>query len=102
MSIVVYMVAMALTTYLVRMIPFTAFRKQLKSQFLHSFLYYIPYTVLGTMTFPAIFYSTGDTVSSTVGTAVALVLAFFNRSLVTVAICACAAAYVTKLIMPLL
>lgn len=101
MSMVIYLIVMAGTTYLIRMIPFTAFRKQVRSQFLQSFLYYIPYAVLGAMTFPAIFYSTGNTVTALSGTAVAVILAFLNQSLAVVAICACAAAFLTGLILPL-
>ena len=50
-----YMLIMALVTYLIRMIPLTFFQKEIKSQFIKSFLFYVPYAVLGAMTFPAIF-----------------------------------------------
>ena len=50
MSIVLYIGVMALVTYLVRVIPFTVFRKKIKSRFLKSFLYYIPYAILSAMT----------------------------------------------------
>ena len=66
---------MAGVTYLIRMIPFTAFRKQIKSRFIKSILYYLPYAVLAAMTVPAIFYSTGNLKSAVVGTVVAVVLA---------------------------
>jgi len=89
---------MAVVTYLVRMIPFTVFRKKIKSQFFRSFLYYIPYAVLSAMTIPAIFYSTGDIVTSVVGTIVAVVLAYFNMPLIVVALAASASALVTGLI----
>ena len=97
MSIAVYIIAMALSTYLVRVIPFTLFRKKIKSEFFKSFLYYVPYAVLSAMTFPAIFSATGDTVSSLVGTAVALVLAYFKLPLIVVATAASACAFVTGL-----
>ena len=51
------MAVMALVTYLIRMAPFVAFRRQIQSRFLRSFLYYIPYAVLSAMTIPAIFSS---------------------------------------------
>ncbi len=98
MSIAVYIAVMAVVTYLVRMIPFTVFRKKIKSQFFRSFLYYIPYAVLSAMTIPAIFYSTGDIVTSVVGTIVAVVLAYFNMPLIVVALAASASALVTGLI----
>ena len=97
MSIAVYILAMALSTYLVRVIPFTLFRKKIKSKFFKSFLYYVPYAVLSAMTFPAIFSATGDTVSSLVGTAVALVLAYFRLPLIVVAAAASVCAFVTGL-----
>lgn len=94
MSIVIYIAVMAGVTYLIRMIPFTLFRKKIKSPFFRSFLYYIPYAVLSAMTIPAIFYSTGNTLTSIIGTAVAVVLAYFNLPLIAVALAASAAAFV--------
>ena len=64
MSIIIYIAVMAGVTYLIRMIPFTVFRKQIKSRFIKSVLYYLPYAVLAAMTVPAIFYSTGNIKSS--------------------------------------
>ncbi|MBQ8903392.1 MAG: AzlD domain-containing protein [Oscillospiraceae bacterium] len=98
MSIAIYIAVMAGVTYLVRMIPFTVFRKKIKSQFFRSFLHYIPYAVLSAMTIPAIFYSTGDMVTSVVGTVVAVVLAYLNMPLIVVALAASAAALITDLI----
>ena len=92
MSIIIYIAVMAGVTYLIRMIPFTLFRKKIKSPFFRGFLYYIPYAVLSAMTIPAIFYATGDTVTAIVGTAVAVVLAYFELPLIVVALAAAAAA----------
>jgi len=99
MSIAIYIAVMAAVTYLIRMIPFTVFRRKIRSRFFRSFLYYIPYAVLSAMTIPAIFYSTGSVVSSTVGTIVAVVLAYFNRPLIVVALAAAASALLTGFIM---
>lgn len=98
MSIAIYIAVMAVVTYLVRMIPFTVFRKKIKSQFFRSFLHYIPYAVLSAMTIPAIFYSTGDMVTAAIGTVVAVVLAYFNMPLIVVALAASATALITGLI----
>ena len=92
-----YLAAMAVVTYLIRMIPFTLMRRKIKSAYIKSLLYYVPYSVLGAMTFPYIFYSTGNIVTAAVGTAAAFVPAYMNKSLITVAITACAAAFVTGL-----
>lgn len=98
MSIAIYIAVMAIVTYLVRMIPFTVFRKKIKSEFFRNFLHYIPYAVLSAMTIPAIFYSTGDMVTATIGTVTAVVLAYFNMPLIVVALAASASALITGLI----
>ena len=98
MSIALYIIVMAGVTYLIRMLPFAFFRKKIKSVFLRSFLHYIPYAVLSAMTFPAIFYSTGNTITAAVGTAVALILAYFDLPLIAVAVSASAAAFITGFI----
>jgi len=99
MTMILYIAVMAGVTYLIRMIPFTLFRKKIKSKFIQSVLYYIPYAVLSSMTFPAIFYSTSDRLTAIVGTVVAVVLAYFRLPLTVVALSACAAALITGFIM---
>ena len=81
----IYLGVMAGVTYLVRMLPMVFFRKKIKSRFVRSFLYYVPYAVLTVMTVPGIFYSTGSLASGIVGALVAVLLAIFGRSLLTVA-----------------
>lgn len=97
-SLIMYIIVMAGVTYLIRMLPLVLFRSKIKNKFLLSFLYYIPYAVLGAMTFPAVFSSTGDLTCSLVATAVALILAFFEKGLLTVALCSSAAAFVCAII----
>ena len=99
MSIVAYIAVMAITTYLIRVVPFVAIRGKIKSRFINSVLYYIPYAVLSAMTFPAIFFATGDVISSSVGTAAALLMAFFDLPLIVVALSSSAAALIASLIM---
>ncbi len=93
----IYIAVMAITTYLIRMIPFTFFTKKIKSRFIRSFLYYIPYAVLSAMTIPAIFYSTGSILTAAAGTAVALALAFFGLPLIVVALSSSAAVFIASL-----
>ena len=97
MSVAIYIFVMAAVTYLIRMIPFTFFRKKIKSRFFRSFLYYIPYAVLSAMTIPAIIYSTGNIITAVAGTAVAVVLAYFNLPLIIVALAAAGTSFVTGL-----
>ena len=99
MNAYIYIAVMAGTTYLIRMIPFTLFRKEIKSVFFRSFLAYVPYAVLGAMTFPSIFFATSSLPSAIAGTVVALILAFFRRSLLTVAVGAAGTALVVELVM---
>ena len=94
-----YLIVMAGVTYLVRTVPLLIFRKKIENRFIKSFLFYMPYAVLGSMTFPAIIYSTGDMISGIIGMLVGAVLAFKNKSLMTVAAAACIAALAVKLIM---
>lgn len=98
MSIVAYIAVMALTTYLIRVIPFAAVRGKIRSRFINSVLYYIPYAVLSAMTFPAIFYATGNTLTASVGTVVALLFAYFEVPLIVVALSSSAVAFITGLI----
>lgn len=93
MKLFLYILVMAGVTYLIRMIPFAFFGKKIKNRFFRSFLYYIPYAVLSAMTIPAIFYSTGDMATAVAGTAVAVVLAYFDLPLIVVALAAAAAAF---------
>ncbi len=96
-KIYLYILLMAIVTYLIRALPLTLIRKEIKSNFVRSFLHYVPYATLAAMTFPAILSATDYVVSSIMGFMVALVLAFNKRSLLTVAGFACLAAFITEL-----
>lgn len=96
-----YILVMAGVTYLIRMLPLAIFKKKLNSRFIKSFLYYVPYAVLGAMTFPAILYATDHMLSAIVGLVVAIILSFREKSLIVVALCACAGVLVCELLMML-
>ena len=98
----IYLPVMAGVTYLIRMIPLVLVKSKIKNRFLLSFLYYIPYAVLTVMTIPAIFYSTASKLSALVGFAVAVILAFFEKSLTKVAICACVVVFITEKVMSII
>ena len=57
-NIYIYIAVMALVTYAIRVLPLTLIRKEIKNPFIRSFLYYVPYTTLAVMTFPAILQET--------------------------------------------
>ncbi|MBO4863787.1 MAG: AzlD domain-containing protein [Eubacterium sp.] len=94
----IYLLLMAVSTYLIRAIPFVLVKRQIENTFVRSFLHYIPYAVLTAMTVPAIFVATSSIISATVGFIVAVILALKNKSLTTVALFSCLAVYVTELI----
>ena len=89
---------MSLTTYVIRMLPMAIFRKKITNIRVRSFLYYVPYAVLAAMTFPAIFSSTGTTVSAVAGCVAAILLAYFKRGLLTVAVGAAAVVFVVQML----
>ena len=95
--ILIGILVMALTTYLIRMLPMAIFRKKITNVRIRSFLYYVPYAVLAAMTFPAIFSSTGTRPSAIAGCVAAIVLAYCKRSLLTVALGAAAAVLAVQL-----
>lgn len=100
-AIILYILVMAGVTYLVRAVPFVAFRKKIKSRFIRSVLYYLPYAVLTAMVLPGVFYSTGSIVTAAAGFGAAVILALFGRSLTVVALGASAAAFLCDLVMRL-
>ena len=101
MSIYVYVAVMAVTTYLIRAIPLTLMKKPIRSRFLRSFLHYVPTACLTAMTFPAILESTASTVSGVAALTVAVVLAYFGKSLLTVALASSAAVLLTEVLLKL-
>ena len=102
LEICVYILVMAVVTYLIRMTPFVFFRKKIKSRFIRSMLYYLPYAVLSAMVIPDVFSSTGSFATALVGLIVAVVLAWLKGSLIVVALGASAAAYIAGLIISLI
>ena len=96
MSIYTYILTMAVTTYLIRVVPLTVFRKPIRSRFLRSFLHYVPYACLTAMTFPAILTSTATIISGAAALIVAVILAYRGKSLLTVSVAASAAVMITE------
>ena len=101
-NVYVYIFVMAGVTYLIRMLPLVLFKKEIKSPFVKSFLYYVPYACLAAMTFPAILTATSaGIVSGIAALIVALIAAYREKSLLTVAVCACAAVFIVERVMEL-
>ncbi len=73
-----YILVMAVTTYMIRVIPLTLLRKEIKNRTFRSFLTYVPYVTLSVMTFPAILESTEKPWISFVGFGAAMVMTDYS------------------------
>ena len=96
-DVYVYIAVMAIVTYLIRVLPLTLIRREIKNVTLRSFLYYVPYVTLSVMTFPAIMDATGSPISGLIGFAAAVALAWKGFSLFSVSVAACALVFVIEL-----
>ena len=92
-----YLLILAGSTYLIRVIPFVAIKNKINNRFIRSFLAYIPYAVLTAMTIPAVFYATNWWAGAAAGLIVAVIVALKERGLTVVAIAACVAVFVVEL-----
>lgn len=97
-NIYIYILVMAGVTYLIRLLPLTLIRKEIKNKYIKSFLFYVPYVTLSVMTFPAILSATANIWSAAVGFAVALILAYMRKSLISVSLISCASVFLVELI----
>ncbi|MBE6677967.1 MAG: AzlD domain-containing protein [Ruminococcaceae bacterium] len=97
-----YLLVLAGSTYLIRALPFAAMQKKVKSTFIKSFLYYIPYTVLSAMTFPAALYATGNELAAAAGLIAATVLAVLGKGLTVVAIASSVTVFAAEKLIELL
>ena len=94
-NLYMYIFVMAAVTYLIRMLPLTLIRKEIKNTFIKSFLYYVP---LAVMTFPAILTATANIWSAAIGFAIALILAWNRKSLICVSLFSCAGVFLVELL----
>ena len=93
----VYIAVMAIVTYLIRVLPLTLVRREIKNVYIRSFLYYVPYVTLSVMTFPSMMDATGSQWSGLAALVVGIALAWKGASLFKVAIACCAVVYVLEL-----
>lgn len=97
MNVYIYIACMVGVTYLIRVLPLTLIRKEIKNQTLRSFLYYVPYVTLAVMTFPAILHATQSPIAAAIALVGAILLAWFGRSLFQVAVISCVAVFILEL-----
>ncbi|MBP2651048.1 MAG: Branched-chain amino acid transport protein (AzlD) [Firmicutes bacterium] len=93
-----YILVMAVVTYLIRLMPLTLIRKEIKNVYIKSFLYYVPFVTLAVMTFPAVLNSTASSWSGLGGFVVAVMLAYRGCSLFRVSLVACLAVFIIELL----
>ena len=98
MSVYLYILVMAVSTYLIRVIPLTVVKGKIKNRFVRSFLYYVPYACLMAMTFPAVFHGGYPVLAAAAGVLVALILALRGKGLMTVALAASMTVFIVSLI----
>ncbi|MCD8356863.1 MAG: AzlD domain-containing protein [Clostridia bacterium] len=96
-NIWIYLLVMAGVTYLIRVLPLTLIRAEIKNQTIRSFLYYVPYVTLAVMTFPAILDATNSMWAGLAALIVGILLAWFGGSLFQVAVAACVIVFVLEL-----
>lgn len=96
----IYILVMFAVTYAIRVLPITLIQKQIKSRFLQSFLYYVPYVTLAVMTFPAIIEATQSPLAGFLALLAGILAAYFHAGLFKVALLCCAVVFVTELFLP--
>jgi branched-subunit amino acid transport protein len=97
-NVYLYILCMALVTFLIRVLPLTLIRRQIKNRVLRSFLYYVPYVTLAVMTFPAILSATQSVYSALAALVVAIVLAWRGKGLFPVSVLSCLTVLVAELL----
>ena len=95
----VYIAIMFLVTYLIRVLPLTLVRKKIKSVYIRSFLYYVPYVTLAVMTFPAIIEATGSRWSGLAALIVGVLVAWFSGNLFFVAAAGCVVVFLVEMLL---
>lgn len=97
-NVLIYIAIMAMVTYIIRMLPLTLIKKEITNKYIKSFLFYVPFVTLAVMTFPAILEGTNSIWSGLAGFIVAVLFAFFGKSLFWVSISACVTVFLIELL----
>ncbi len=95
-NVYIYILVMFLVSYAIRVLPLTLIRREIKNVHIRSFLYYVPYVTLAVMTFPAILEATESPLAALIAFIVAVVMAWWGRSLFQVAVIAIAVVFVLE------
>ncbi|NLL94034.1 MAG: AzlD domain-containing protein [Clostridiales bacterium] len=96
-NVYIYILIMAAVTFLIRVLPLTLIKGEIKNKFIKSFLYYVPYVTLAVMTFPAILDATQSVYSALAALVVGILLAWFGASLFQVSVLSCLVVFIVEL-----
>ena len=96
-NIYLYILIMAGVSYLIRVLPLTLIRKEIRNPFVRSFLYYVPYVTLAVMTFPAILDATQSPIAGAIALICGIAVAWFGGSLFQVAVACCGVVFLFEL-----
>ena len=92
-----YILVMAAVSLIIRALPLTVMRRQIKSRFLRSFLYYVPYVTLAVMTFPAIMHAPNSPIAGAVALLAGIVIAWVGGDLFITSISCCVIVFILEL-----
>ena len=96
-NVMIYIAIMFVVTYAIRVLPLTLIQKQIKSRFVKSFLFYVPYVTLAVMTFPAILDATQSPVAAAIALVVGVIAAWGGLGLFPVSVLCCLVVFVCEL-----
>ncbi len=96
-NVYIYIAVVAAVTYLIRVLPLTLIRREIRNVFVRSFLYYVPYVTLAVMTFPAIAQATQHPLAGLFALVVGIVLAWFGAGLFQVSVLCCVVVFIAEL-----
>ncbi len=82
----VYIFIMFAVSFMIRVLPLTLIRKEIKNRTIRSFLYYVPYVTLAVMTFPAIIQATEQPIAGLAALIIGIGVAWFGGGLFPTAI----------------
>lgn len=95
-NIWLYTLVMAGVTYLIRVLPLTLIRQEIKNITIRSFLFYVPYVTLAVMTFPSILSATQSPISGSAALLVGIALAWFGADLFRVSVLCCVVVFICE------
>ena len=98
-SIWIYLLVMSAVSFIIRVLPVTLIRRQIKNRFIRSLLYYLPYATLAVMTFPAILSISENPLCGAAAFAASVITAWFTKNLFLSALFGCAAAFLAAIIL---